>query len=387
MFTTLEDVAQMAGCSLATVSRAMNGSPLVSDDVRAKVTAAVKHTGYTPRRRRSPRARNGQGGDTQEQGMAVLNVVFFRSGSYEDIVPTGRKVMVSSPHTYHATDFQTPQFRQSNNFEQGILEGLLAACSHFQMKAGIISTDNLCDPKLLEEVRGTGHGGLILGGLYPADGLDAFLAHCRQPVVLLDMLHKGGPDMVTSDNIDGMRQSVAHLVKLGHTAIGFIGTLTQPSYYERYLGFLGAMAEAGLPVRREFVVDTPGGVAETTRLVEPVLARAERPTALVTTSDYYAIAAMEAARAKGIKVPRDLSVIGFDDMALAQRVKPALTTVHVPVQELGWRAVAQLLPSPHTDAVRRPQGAIVRVAVTLVERETCAPPRKKSSISKPPTKG
>ncbi len=374
MFTTLEDVAQAAGCSLATVSRAINGSSLVSEDVRAKVSAAVQRTGYKPRRRRSPGGKAAASGTT---GMPVINILFYRSQSYEPLKPTAQGVKVGAPHAYHAPDLQSPQFRQSNSFEQGLLEGLLAACSHFQLKAGIISTDNLADAKLLEEVGGTEHGGLIIGGIYP-EGLDGFLAQCRQPVVLLDMLHKGAPDVITSDNIDGIRQSVTCLAALGHREIGFVGTHDNPSYYERYFAFLAAMAEAGLGVRPEFVVNTPGGVAETAKLVTPLLASRERPTALVACSDYYAIAVMEAARGCGLQVPRDLSVIGFDDVTLAQRMKPALTTVRVPVQELGWRAVAQLLPLPHAGrAVRRTTGAIVRVPVELVVRETCAAPRKK----------
>ena len=376
MFATLEDVAQVAGCSLATVSRAINGSLLVSEDVRAKVKAAVTHTGYTPRRRRSSAAKASAGGAPGEaSGMTVINVLFWRSGSYELLKPTAQGVKVGAPHAYHAPDLQSPQFRQSNSFEQGLLEGLLAACSHYHVKAGIISTDNLQDPKLLEEVRGSGHEGLIVAGLYP-DGLDAFLSQCRQPMVLLDILHKGEPDVITSDNIDGIRQSVNLLAGLGHKAIGFVGTLANPSYYERYFSFYAAMAEAGLSVRQEFVVNTPGGVAETAKLVGPVLARKSRPTALVACSDYFAIAAIEAARQLGLHVPQDLSVVGFDDIAIAQRLKPALTTIRVPVQELGWRAVTQLLPLPRAGGMSRGTGgAIVRVPVTLVERETCAAPK------------
>ncbi|MCL1887624.1 MAG: LacI family transcriptional regulator, partial [Kiritimatiellaeota bacterium] len=269
MFTTLEDVARVAGCSLATVSRAINGSAAVAEDVRAKVSAAVKHTGYKPRRRRSPAAANGDGAPNG-RGMPVINVLFHRSGSYEVLTPTAHGVKVGAPHVFHAPDLQNPQYRRTNNFEQGLLEGLLEGCSHFGVKAGIISTDNLQDPKLLEEVGGTGHGGLIVAGIW-SGGLEGFLARCRQPVVLLDILHRGEPDVVTSDNIDGMRQAVAHLAALGHRDIGFVGTRAIPGYYERHTGFLAAMAEAGLEARREWMVDTPGGVAETARLVAPLL--------------------------------------------------------------------------------------------------------------------
>jgi Transcriptional regulators len=84
---------------------------------------------------------------------------------------------------------------------------------------------------------------------------------------------------------------------------------------------------------------------------------------------------MEAARERGLKVPRDLSLVGFDDVAIAQRVAPALTSVHVPVREMGWQAVARLL-SPPCGAGRKPDGVVLRVPVELVARGTSAVPPK-----------
>ena len=380
MFATLEDVAQEAGCSLATVSRAINGSSLVSEDVRAKVSAAVQSTGYKPRRRRSSAVRP-SGNGAPVGGMPVVNVLFYRSQPFETLRPTAKGVKVGALHAYHPDDLQSPLFRQSNSFEQGLMEGLLAACSHFQLKAGIISTDNFDDPRLLEEVGGTEHGGLIIGGIYP-EGLDSFLGKCRQRVVLLDMLHVGAPDVVTSDNMAGIRQSVQHLLALGHRDIGFVGPHVNPSYYERYLGFLAAMSEGGCAVREKWVMSSAGSIADATRAMVPMLKAKDRPTALVACSDYMAIAAMEAARQCGMEVPRDLSVVGFDDVAMAQRTRPALTTVRVPVQELGWRAVEQLLPmSQHGGGMARVchgRGAVVRASVELVVRESCAAPNKGS---------
>ena len=388
MFATLEDVAQEAGCSLATVSRAINGSSLVSEDVRAKVSAAVQSTGYKPRRRRGHSVNRNAAGAGGGLGLPVVNVLFYRSEPFETLKPTAKGMRVGALHAFHPDDLQSALFRQSNNFEQGLMEGLLAACSHFQLKAGIISTDNFKDPRLLEEVGGTEHGGLIIGGIYP-EGLDEFLEKCRQRVVLLDMLHGGEPDVVTSDNMAGVRLSVRHLLELGHRDIGFAGPHVNPSYYERYLGFLAAMTEGGCAVKDKWVMRSAGSIADATRAMEPMLKAKDRPTALVACSDYMAIAAMEAARQCGLEVPGDLSVVGFDDVAVAQRTRPALTTVRVPVQELGWRAVEMLLPLPQQGgaggrgagggAVARAhhaRGAVVRVPVELVVRESCAAPRK-----------
>jgi len=372
MHATLDDVAKAAKCSAATVSRVLNGATQVSDAVRAKVAEAVRRTAYKPQRKRNGNV--GAAAVPAEEGLPVITVVFHRHGAYELIWPEAKGVKVSEPREYHARDWQSSNFLQSNNFDHGLLGGVLAACAYYRVKAEIISTDNLRDPKLLEEVGGAKKGGVIVGGIPPSDGgLDAFLARCRPPVVLLDLLHNGLQSVVTSDNMGGARRCVAHLAGLGHREIGFVGTKSTPAYHERYLGYLAAMAEAGLGVKREFCVDTPGGVAETARLVAPVLSRKRRPTAIVACSDYYAIAAMEAARELGLRVPRDLSLTGFDDIELAQRMKPALTTVRVPVQKLGWLAVSQLLPLPVAGkAAHTSDGVVLRVPVELVERESCA---------------
>ncbi|MCL1910176.1 MAG: LacI family transcriptional regulator [Kiritimatiellaeota bacterium] len=272
---TLEDVARTAKCSLATVSRAINGAPQVSDGVRAKVRDAIRQTGYKPHRRRMPaaNAKNTRTNDGGTAGLPGITVVVYRHEAYELILPQAHGVKVSAPHEYHAPDLQSQRFIQSNNFIQGMIEGMLAACSYFQVKAEIISTDNLRDPKLLEEVGGTKRGGLIVSGVCPDDEWEGFLARCRQPVVLLDILHRGGQSVVTSDNIDGMRQSVGYLAGLGHRDIGFIGRPGNSSYRERYSGFVAAMAEAGLEVRREWIWGTPGGGAGDGGLGGPALSR------------------------------------------------------------------------------------------------------------------
>ena len=375
MYKTMDDVARAAGCSQATVSRVMSGSPAVSEDVREKVMAALKHRAYKPRKR--PAAAACKTPAPRTAGLRLVNVVFYKRGAYDVLRATPRGLEVAEPHVFHASDLRNARFPQPFDFEQGLLGGLLEGCAHFKAKAGIIPSDNLLDPQLLEEVRGAG-GGVILAGMYSPD-LDAFLAQCRQPVVLLDLMRRGGPDAVTSDNVDGMRQGVRHLIGLGHREIGFIGA-QNPSYEERYFGFAGEMAKAGLAVRPEFMVETPGGVGETARRVKPVLARKRRPTAFLACSDYYAVGAMEAARELGLKVPRDVSVVGFDDVAIAQRVKPALTSVRVPVREMGWQAVARLLSLPRAE--RKTEGVVVRVPVSLVERGTCAaPPKQKEKKS------
>jgi Transcriptional regulators len=253
MNTTMDDVAQAAGCSQATVSRVMRGSQDVSEDVRQRVEDALRRTAYKPRRQRRTAAENSDGNGAAA-GLRLVSVVFHMSGPHDVLRTTTRGVDVAERHVFQASELQDPRFHSSLNFEQGMLEGLLEVCAHFKAKAHILPADDLMDPRLLAEVRGADGGGVIVAGMYSAD-LDEFLTNCRPPVVLLDLLCKGGPDAVTSDNIDGMRQSVRHLAGLGHREIGFIGG-KNPAYEERFFGFVGEMAAAGLAVRPEFVVES-----------------------------------------------------------------------------------------------------------------------------------
>jgi len=369
MNVTLDDVARTANVSAATVSRVLNGTAQVRDEVCAKVSDAVKRTGYTPLRKRNGAA---EAAGAAER-LPVISVVFHRYGAYEMIWPEERGAKVSAPREYHAKDWRSRNFQQSNDFDRGLLEGVLAACAYYQVKAEIIPTDNLDDRKLFGEVGGMRSDGVIVGGMPPAEGLDKFLARCRPPVLLLDIPHKGAYNVVTSDNMDGMRRAVVHLAGLGHREIGFVGTKSSLAYHERCMGYFAAMVEAGLPIRGKFCVDTPGGVAETAKLISPVLSGKHRPTAIAASSDYYAIAAMEAARGLGLEVPGDLSVTGFDDIELANKMKPALTTVRVPVRKLGWLAVSQLLPLPVAGkAAHTSDGVVLRVPVELVVRGTTA---------------
>ena len=201
---------------------------------------------------------------------------------------------------------------------------------------------------LLERLmHGTTDGALLVLPEETNDELENLLNHGYRFVVVdpLKPLNERIP-AVSAANSSGANQAVRHLLDLGHRRIG---ALTGPTGWlapeERRRGYHAALASAGimpdpaLEVASDFLVE--GGVEAAGRLLDA----AERPTAIFAFNDNLAIGAMQAARARGLRIPEDLSIVGFDDLEWAQYVTPALTTVRQPLAEMGRMAVS-LLTAP-----------------------------------------
>ncbi len=225
---------------------------------------------------------------------------------------------------------------------------------------------------------GAAHGAVIVA-LHSADFVAALygLTARRFPFVLVDQrLRDLEVPAVLADNHDGGRQVGAHLVALGHRRIGFIGDLPANTVQERLAGLRDALGDAGLPFDRSLVVDLRPDtrLGDWTRLVvaqaRALLARADRPTAVFASCDAIARAVYAAAAAEGLRVPHDLSVVGFDDDPLTALLTPALTTVRQPFREMGRAAFAMLqarIAAPGAPAAAR------LLPVELVERASTAP--------------
>ncbi len=182
-------------------------------------------------------------------------------------------------------------------------------------------------------------------------------------------------DCVDSQNLEGARAAMRHLVGLGHRRIAIVnGPLSAANAYDRYQGYLAELAAAGLPERPEFVFNakearTAGSVMG--RLVEVMRQPlADRPTAVLACGYYLALDVMSAMRELGIHIPRDLSLIGFDDTRSAALLHPPLSTVRQPLEEMGRRAYTRLMDLL---AGRRPLPRIDMVPTSLVLRESAGP--------------
>ncbi len=216
--------------------------------------------------------------------------------------------------------------------------------------------------------------GLILMSIAPQEDELARIQATGLPVVLLDAHHRAVPRVVM-DDVDGGRTAARHLLDLGHRSLGSVGDVPRPGFgfsssRLRLRGVEQALREEGLAIRRDHLGLAEHSRANARRSAEAILARADRPTAIVAASDTEAIGVLEAAAALGLSVPGDLSVIGYDDVEAADFI--GLTTIRQPLSESGERAVARLqaLMAGHHEG---PLREVMPVAL-VIRRTTGRPP-------------
>jgi DNA-binding LacI/PurR family transcriptional regulator len=218
--------------------------------------------------------------------------------------------------------------------------------------------------------------GILVISLVPTDAETEELAQADVPIVLIDAEHPKLVDFhwVTVDDVAGGQMATEHLITLGHTRIGFIGDVIDnpfnfTSSRDRFLGYRKALEDAGIPWRSDYYAEDQHGRPEARRMAQRMLALPERPTAILAASDTQAVGVLEAASEAGLSVPDALSVIGYDDIELADIM--GLTTMRQLLFESGERGVELLLETlenPETEPVHE-------VSPTeLVIRNTTAPP-------------
>jgi LacI family transcriptional regulator, galactose operon repressor len=330
---TIRQVAELAGVSIATVSRVLNGRADVSDQTRQTVQQVVRDRGYDPRRGRPAPSR----------GTGLVGVT-----------------MPFTAPAYFAT----------------ILAGVAEALGEHDMRAVLCPTRHEHDREvsLLDRLmHGETDGALLVQPEETGSEL-CLLTDCGYRFVVIDPLHDlgEGVPMVSAAHASGANQVTRHLLELGHRRIGVItGPPEGIASRGRLQGYRAALAEAGLipdphlEAAADFTVD--GGAVAAAGLLE----QAEPPTAIFAFNDSLAIGTFQAARARGLRLPEDLSVAGFDDTSDASIVYPALTTVRQPLAELGRMAVTLLL---RLLGRQRFEPLQVELATRLVVRESTAQP-------------
>lgn len=301
---TLDQVAAAAGVSAATVSRILNGTAIVSDDKRAAVDGAIARLGFVP----NPVARGLAGGRTLSIGVVTQ--------------------AIDSP------------------FYGGALRGIedtLSAVGYSPLfVSGKWSAAN--EARCIETLRSRRVDGIIVltGRLSDA----ALAATARElPVVVTGRTLKApGLAALDFDNFEGARLATHHLLTLGHRRIAFIsGDLKHPDGKERLRGYRSALSAAG--VRPDPAMELPGNFTEASGLaaVERLIDSREAFTALFAANDQMAFGASLALYRRRLRVPDDVSLVGFDDLSSSLYSVPPLTTVHHPVHELGQLAAQAML--------------------------------------------
>jgi LacI family transcriptional regulator len=335
---TITDVAAEAGVSISTVSLVMNGKGAVADATRSRVQTAATRLGYTPSRS----ARGLAAGRTGNLGFVLREDHFCRSEPFYTRVFLG-------------AEFEARR--------RGLYVLLATVPEHY-------GPDDA--PRFLQE-----HtvDGVVVAGRVDDAFLDA-LGRSGIPFVLADYAWHGAA-AVQLDNEGGAALVAAHLVGRGHTRVGFLGAdRGHPSMAARSTGFTSAMAAAGHALPDGLVVASDAGADRKAGadLAGRLLDGPDRPTAVFCANDALALGLIDAARARGLDVPGDVAVVGFDDVEGAALATPPLTTVRVYKEQLGEVALGLLAERSVTDGAaaeaarfaRAP--AITRIATDLVVR-------------------
>jgi len=327
---TIADVAREAGVSKATVSRALNSPGAVGAATRSHVLDVVARLGFAP----NLNARSLTTGRTQVIGVVVsdIQVPFFTS------------VARAVQNAAHARGYLT---LVGNSDELPANEDALIRAFASRMVDGLIVT--------------------------PAAGANAALVEVARhiPVVVVDRIIEGGVGAcIVSDNYAGALNATRHLLGLGHRSIAYLSSpLDKSSAVERYRGYRAGLEEAGVPFRPELlrVGDYHADAVEGSAAE---LLRSFAPTAALTSEASITVGALRAAQAVGLRVPDDLSLLGFDDLDWAS---PSLTVVLQDTERLGAEAMARLLRLLDGDA-DTPASDVIRVPTRLMVRASCAPP-------------
>ena len=332
--TTIRDVARLAGVSVATVSRVVNNRPDVSPETREAVMQHVRALSFSTNR--SARALS-----KGKTGLIGFTIPFVLGDYYS-----------------------------------WILSGATEALHEQEMRAVLCPTHHEHDREaaLVERLlRGTTDGAILV---LPSESVSELrgLKTLGFPFVVID------PSMPLDDTIPavsathwaGARAATDHLLGLGHRRIAIIaGRKGWVASEERVNGYQAALAGAGVLATPALVMRGNFEMADGHKAAHRLLALDEPPTAIFASNDNMAVGALRAAAERNLRVPADLSVVGFDDSELARVVTPNLTTVRQPLEEMGRMAVSlltRLIEGQSVETLR------VELATRLVIRQSTAPP-------------
>ena len=301
---TIATVAELAGVSTATVSRALQRPDKVQPQTRERVMAAVRATGFVP----NSQARN------------------LRSRASRTVILLVRDI--------------------SNPFYLEIYKGVEEAAveAGYKVLMGDARNDDERIQHYLDMVRARHADGLILMvGRFP-EQLKAELDRLPPIVIALETFPDLALPFVKIDNVAAAAEAVEHLIALGHRRIAHItGPMPETLSLDRLAGYRQALAAHGIPPDDTLVVEGDFSLAAGRAAVRQLAERGADFTAIFAASDQMAVAAISELRARGLSVPADVSVVGFDDIVLADAFEPPLTTIHQPRFDIGRQAMARMI--------------------------------------------
>lgn len=359
---TIRDIATLAGVSKATVSRVLNHKPDVDPTTRERVLQLIEQYGFVP----SLAATGLAGGRTRLVGVLVPSLTW-------PLIP---QVLQGIAETIEETEYELVLYSLSNERERNasitriletrLTDGLIAVFPDGGRQPRVVPVEEQRTTHFLTE-----------------------LHHAGFPVVVID--DEGAPTDVPwigTDNLASAREAVRHLIGLGHRRIAHI---TGPHHFlctqERLDGYRSALEEAGLPVDDAYVLNGDFTVAGGEACGDALFASRTQPTAIFAANDQMAYGVLAAAERRGIRIPEDVALVGFDDVKPSAMTRPTLTTVHQPFDDMGKLAIALLYSRIQAPGAGSPPGGLsfplpegasvdsssmrVRLPSSLVVRESC----------------
>lgn len=328
-----KDVARLAGVSTATVSRVINTPAQVDGDTCLRVRAAMTKLRYVPHG-------------------AARALRSHRSRMIGAVVPS----------------FSYALYARTTSAMQAILDGkgysLVLAEHHYDLDKELAITEQLV---------GRGVDAFVFVGVHHDAALFTLLEDYGRPYVLtwgVDPMRQH--PSIGFDNRAATFEMTRHLIALGHRRIGLLSAVVEGNdrATERGAGMRAALAQAGLALDERHAQFGPIDLAAAAAMMQRLLAAAPRPTAVVATNDVFAVGAMMACRAAGVRIPEDISITGVDNTDLGATQTPALTSIRTPIIEIGRAAAEQVIARLEG----QPFTAFQTLPFELVKRGSTAPP-------------
>lgn len=337
---TMEAVARIAGVSTMTVSRVLSGKGYVGQETRRKVEETVRKTGYIP----NFSARSLASAEAPFIGLAYLNP----SGGYlgEFLIGALSAARGAGLHV----------ILEACSFEPRDWADELSSFAKQSQLRGLILPPPLCDDESVLEA---------------ASMLDI-------PTVRVSpSRHEPGFASIRIDEYRAAFEMTTKLIKMGHRDIGFVkGPDNQEAAKQRHAGFVDAMQQAGVAIVRRWVGNgdfSPGPASDFGRRI---LSRKERPSAIFASNDDMAAGIYTAAHQAGLRIPDDISIVGFDDQPIAKSLWPGLTTVHQPIAAMAGRAVELIAASSKNDPASTEAARDIIFPYEIMSRGSLAKPAK-----------
>ncbi len=329
---SIKDVAKAARVSHPTVSRALRNSRLVKPETAERIRRIAREMGYRP----SAVARSLVTRRTETIGVVVTNI--------------------------------------SDPFVAGVVAGIEDVANQYGYSVFLANSN--ADPEREVKVVQSFHERRVDGIVVTASRVGALyvpmLAQMKVPIVLIDNQHPSEfVHSVMINNIAASRQATQHLIDLGHRRIAYLGDqFGFQSDTDRFSGYRQALQRADLPFLPELVTHGNGGSDGGSRAMQALLALKEKPTAVFCYNDMSALGAVRTIYDHGLRVPEDISLVGFDDLAIASYMFPRLTTIRQPKEQMGRMAMESLLKILDGTASRTD----IDVEGELIVRDSSGPP-------------